>query len=199
MTTNQTWWPDQLSLKPLRQNAPDSDPMGDDFDYAEAVKDLDVDALRKDIEEVMTTSQDWWPADYGHYGPLFIRMTWHAAGTYRISDGRGRRRFRPSALRTAQQLAGQREPGQGTAPALADQEEVRPESLLGGPAHLHRQLRAGIDGLQDLRFRLRAARRLGGRRDGLGFGDGVARRSAPRRRRRTPGAARRRPHGPDLR
>ena len=89
MTTNQTWWPDQLSLKPLRQNAPDSDPMGDDFDYAEAVKDLDVDALRKDIEEVMTTSQDWWPADYGHYGPLFIRMTWHAAGTYRISDGRG--------------------------------------------------------------------------------------------------------------
>ena len=89
MTTNQTWWPDQLSLKPLRQNAPDSDPMGEDFDYAEAVKDLDVDALRKDIEEVMTTSQDWWPADYGHYGPLFIRMTWHAAGTYRISDGRG--------------------------------------------------------------------------------------------------------------
>ncbi len=89
MTTNQTWWPDQLSLKPLRQNAPDSDPMGDDFDYAEAVKDLDVDALRKDIEEVMTNSQDWWPADYGHYGPLFIRMTWHAAGTYRISDGRG--------------------------------------------------------------------------------------------------------------
>ena len=89
MTTNQTWWPDQLDLKPLRQNAPQSDPMDEDFDYAEAVNDLDVDALRKDIEEVMTTSQDWWPADYGHYGPLFIRMTWHAAGTYRIFDGRG--------------------------------------------------------------------------------------------------------------
>ena len=89
MTTNQTWWPDQLDLKPLRQNAPQSDPMDEDFDYAEAVKDLDVDALRKDIEKVMTTSQDWWPADYGHYGPLFIRMTWHAAGTYRIFDGRG--------------------------------------------------------------------------------------------------------------
>ena len=89
MTTNQTWWPDQLNLKPLRQNAPQSDPMDEDFDYAEAVRDLDVDALRKDIEEVMTTSQDWWPADYGHYGPLFIRMTWHAAGTYRIFDGRG--------------------------------------------------------------------------------------------------------------
>ena len=89
MTTNQTWWPDQLDLKPLRRNAPQSDPMDEEFDYAEAVKDLDVDALRKDIEAVMTTSQDWWPADYGHYGPLFIRMTWHAAGTYRIFDGRG--------------------------------------------------------------------------------------------------------------
>ena len=89
MTSNQYWWPDQLSLKALRQNSPVSDPMGTDFDYAEAVKTLDVDALKKDIEEVMTTSQDWWPADYGHYGPLFIRMTWHAAGTYRISDGRG--------------------------------------------------------------------------------------------------------------
>ena len=89
MTSNQYWWPDQLSLKALRQNSPLSDPMGEDFDYAEAVKSLDVDALKKDVEEVMTTSQDWWPADYGHYGPLFIRMTWHAAGTYRINDGRG--------------------------------------------------------------------------------------------------------------
>ena len=89
MTSNQYWWPDQLNLKALRQNSPLSDPMGQDFDYAEAVATLDVDALKQDIEEVMTTSQDWWPADYGHYGPLFIRMTWHAAGTYRISDGRG--------------------------------------------------------------------------------------------------------------
>ena len=89
MTSNQDWWPDQLSLKGLRQNSPLSDPMDEDFDYAEAVKTLDADALKQDIEEVMTTSQDWWPADYGHYGPLFIRMTWHAAGTYRISDGRG--------------------------------------------------------------------------------------------------------------
>ena len=89
MTSNEYWWPNQLSLKPLRRNAPLSDPMDGDFDYAEAVKTLDVDALRRDLEEVMTTSQEWWPADYGHYGPLFIRMTWHAAGTYRISDGRG--------------------------------------------------------------------------------------------------------------
>ena len=89
MTTNRNWWPDQLDLKALRQNSPSSDPMGQDFNYAEEVKTLDVDALKRDIEQVMTTSQDWWPADYGHYGPLFIRMTWHAAGTYRISDGRG--------------------------------------------------------------------------------------------------------------
>ena len=89
MTSNQYWWPDRLNLKALRQNSPVSDPMGKDFDYAEAFKSLDVDALKKDIEQVMTTSQDWWPADYGHYGPLFIRMTWHAAGTYRITDGRG--------------------------------------------------------------------------------------------------------------
>ena len=89
MTTNQYWWPNQLNLKPLRRNSPASDPMGEDFDYAQAFKGLDVDALKADIEEVMTTSQDWWPADYGHYGPLFIRMTWHAAGTYRIGDGRG--------------------------------------------------------------------------------------------------------------
>ena len=89
MTSNQYWWPDQLSLKALRQNSPVSDPMGADFNYAEALKSLDIDALKKDIEEVMTTSQDWWPADYGHYGPLFIRMAWHAAGTYRTLDGRG--------------------------------------------------------------------------------------------------------------
>ena len=89
MTNNQYWWPEQLSLKALRQNSSLSDPMGGDFDYGEAVESLDVEALKRDIEAVMTTSQDWWPADYGHYGPLFIRMTWHAAGTYRISDGRG--------------------------------------------------------------------------------------------------------------
>ena len=90
MTTNQIWWPNQLSLKALRRNSPASDPMGGDFNYAEAfLKNVDVEELKQDLEQVMTTSQDWWPADYGHYGPLFIRMTWHAAGTYRITDGRG--------------------------------------------------------------------------------------------------------------
>ncbi len=88
MTTNQNWWPNQLSLKALRHNSSLSDPMGT-FNYAAAFKNVDVNELKQDIEQVMTTSQDWWPADYGHYGPLFIRMTWHAAGTYRIADGRG--------------------------------------------------------------------------------------------------------------
>jgi catalase-peroxidase len=87
--TNRDWWPNQLDLSVLHQHSPSSSPMDDDFDYAEEFRKLDVDALKRDIFEVMTTSQDWWPADYGHYGPLFIRMSWHAAGTYRIHDGRG--------------------------------------------------------------------------------------------------------------
>ena len=87
--SNQHWWPNQLNLKILHQNSSLSDPMGESFNYAEEFKKLDLEALNKDIEKVMTTSQDWWPADYGHYGPLFIRMAWHSAGTYRISDGRG--------------------------------------------------------------------------------------------------------------
>ncbi len=88
--TNRDWWPDQLDLSVLHRHSPGFDPMGADFDdYAEEFKTLDLDALKRDIFDVMTTSQDWGPADYGHYGPLFIRMTWHAAGTYRIADGRG--------------------------------------------------------------------------------------------------------------
>jgi len=87
--TNQDWWPNQLNLQVLHQHSPRSDPMGEEFNYAEDFKTLDLDALKRDVLEVMTTSQDWWPADYGHYGPLFIRLSWHAAGTYRTADGRG--------------------------------------------------------------------------------------------------------------
>jgi catalase-peroxidase len=87
--TNRDWWPNQLDLSILHQHSPRSNPLGADFNYAEEFKTLDLEALRRDLIEMMTTSQDWWPADYGHYGPLFIRMTWHAAGTYRIADGRG--------------------------------------------------------------------------------------------------------------
>ena len=88
-TTNRDWWPNQLKLNILRQNSNLSDPMGKDFDYAKEFKSLDLAALKQDLYDLMTDSQDWWPADYGHYGPLFIRMAWHSAGTYRIADGRG--------------------------------------------------------------------------------------------------------------
>ncbi|MCW3032893.1 MAG: katG [Solirubrobacterales bacterium] len=87
--TNQDWWPNQLDLSVLHRNSPLSDPMEEDFDYAKEFATLDLEALRRDLIELMGTSQDWWPSDYGHYGPLFIRMSWHAAGTYRIADGRG--------------------------------------------------------------------------------------------------------------
>ncbi len=88
-TANQHWWPNQLNLKLLQQNSPLADPMGEDFDYATAFASLDLDAVQRDLDALMTDSQDWWPADYGHYGGLFIRMAWHSAGTYRIADGRG--------------------------------------------------------------------------------------------------------------
>ncbi len=98
--SNQFWWPEHLDLAPLRQHAAKSNPLGSDFDYASAFAELDLEAVKQDIEAALTDSQDWWPADYGHYGPLMIRMAWHSAGTYRIADGRGgarggQQRFEP--------------------------------------------------------------------------------------------------------
>ncbi len=98
--SKQFWWPEQLNLNPLRQHAAESNPLGEDFNYADEFASLDLNTLKREIETVMTTSQDWWPADYGHYGPFFIRMAWHSAGTYRVADGRGgagggQQRFEP--------------------------------------------------------------------------------------------------------
>lgn len=87
--SNEYWWPNRLDLKPLRQNSPASNPLGEDFNYAKEFASLDLEAVKRDLEVLMTTSQNWWPADFGHYGPFFIRMAWHSAGTYRVSDGRG--------------------------------------------------------------------------------------------------------------
>ncbi len=86
---NRDWWPNALNVSVLHQNSPLCSPMGKDFDYAKEFKSLDLDAVVRDLHALMTDSQEWWPADYGHYGPFFIRMAWHSAGTYRIGDGRG--------------------------------------------------------------------------------------------------------------
>ena len=100
LRTKQFWWPEQLDLTPLRAHSVESNPYGVDFDYAKAFQSLDLDSLKEDINTLLTTEQDWWPADYGNYGPLFIRMAWHSAGTYRTLDGRGgagggQQRFEP--------------------------------------------------------------------------------------------------------
>jgi catalase (peroxidase I) len=122
---NKDWWPNQLDLSVLHRNSTLSDPMGRSFDYAKEFKSLDLDAVIKDLTALMTDSQNWWPADFGHYGGLMIRM------------------------------AGQRQPRQGAPTALADQEEVRSETLVGRPDDPRRQRRARVDGLQDVRLRRR--------------------------------------------
>ena len=131
-TSNTDWWPATLNLDILHQHDTKSNPLGEDFDYREELKSLDAEALKEDLKALMTDNQDWWPADWGHYGGLMIRMAWHAAGSYRI--------WRTAAavaaagnhpLRAAELLAGQRQPRQSPPSAVAHQEEVRQQGLAG--------------------------------------------------------------------
>ena len=127
---NQEWWPNKLNLKILAKNPAESNPMGEDFNYAEAFNTLDLAAVKTDIAAVLTDSKPWWPADFGNYGPLMIRMAWHSAaptGSATAAAAPGR----PTAVRAAQQPARQRQPGQGPPAAVAGQEEVRQGDLVG--------------------------------------------------------------------
>ena len=167
MHTNRDWWPNQLDLQVLHQHSTLSNPMGEAFDYAKEFKSLDLNAVIKDLHALMTDSQEWWPADFGHYGPFFIRMAWHSAGTYRIGDGRGgagagQQRFAPLNswpdnvnLDKARRLLWPIKQKYGRKISWADL------MILAGNVALE------FDGLQDLRFRRRPRRRLGARRGHL--------------------------------
>ena len=166
--TNRDWWPNQLNLQVLHQHSALSNPMGEAFDYAKEFKSLDLNAVIKDLHALMTDSQDWWPADFGHYGGLMIRMAWHAAGTYRIADGRGgagsgQQRFAPlnswpdnANLDKARRLLWPIKQKYGRKISWADL------MILAGNVALE------FDGLQNLWFRRRAQGRLGARRALLG-------------------------------
>ncbi len=161
--TNRDWWPNQLDLSVLHQHSALSDPMGEAFDYAEEFKSLDLDAVIKDLHALMT---DFAGLVAGRLRPLWRALHPHGVAQRRHLPHRRRprrRRRRTAALRAAQQLARQREPRQGAPAAVADQAEIRPEDLLGRPHDSHGQRRPGVDGLQDLRLRRRARRRLGAR------------------------------------
>ena len=166
-TSNRDWWPNELKLNVLRQHSALSNPMGGDFDYAKEFESLDLDTVKKDIFELMTTSQDWWPADYGHYGPLFIRMAWHSAGTYRTGDGRGGARTGTQRFAPLNSWPDNGNLDKARMLLWPVKRKYGRKILLGRPHDPGRQLCAGIDGVQDVRVRRRARGRLGTRRGHL--------------------------------
>ena len=133
LRTNADWWPNQLNVNILHQHSPKSDPMGKEFNYAEEFKSLDLNAVIKDLHALMTDSQEWWPADFGHYGPLFIRMAWHSAGTYRIGDGRGGAGSGEQRFAPLNSWPDNVNLDKARRSALADQAEIWEENLLGRP------------------------------------------------------------------
>ncbi len=156
-----SWWSYRVNLSPLRRNEARSNPYGEKFDYAEELRKLDLEAVKEDLRRLMTDSQEWWPADFGHYGPLFVRLAWHSAGSYRLFDGRGGARGGLHASGPAKQLAGQREPGQGHASSLAHQKEIRKAAFLGRSPDSGRKRGSGIHGRKAYRFCRGAAGCLG--------------------------------------
>ena len=150
-TSVMDWWPNALNLDILHQHDTKPDPMDPDFNYREELKKLDVDALKRDLHALMTDSQDWWPADWGHYGGLMIRLAWHVAGSYRLVMDAVAGHGQP-AFRAAQFLARQYQPRQGAPPALADQEEVRQQGQLGRPVHPGRHVAYESMGLKTFGF-----------------------------------------------
>ena len=166
--TRRDWWPDNLRLEGLNQHSSRSNPLGEAFDYTKEFKTLDLNAVIADLHALMTDSQEWWPADFGHYGGLFIRLAWHSAGTYRITDGRGgagggQQRFAP--LNSWPDNANL---DKGRRLLWPIKQKYGAKALLGRPVRAGRQRRAGVHGLQDLRLRRGPGRHLGAGRAVLG-------------------------------
>ena len=173
--TNRDWWPNQINLQILHQNSAKSNPMGKEFDYAKAFQSLDLVAVKADITELMTTSQDWWPADFGHYGPLFIRMAWHSAGTYRVTDGRGGASYGTQRFAPLNSWPDNANLDKARRLLWPVKKKYGKQTLMGRSDGACGKLCLGIDGVRNSGIRRRASRCVGTTgRHLLGFREQVA-------------------------